>query len=158
VIHDGRYAGIVTRCVAFLLDLVVIAALFALAGALLEYLLGVLLGHDVAFRESSRQAEVVLGVWAFVALAVPLAVGGRTFGMGVVGLRAVDADGHPLGAGRALLRTLLLPLSFALAGLGFALIALRTDRRALHDLLARSAIVYSTKPRTHATEVMDHAT
>jgi uncharacterized RDD family membrane protein YckC len=153
-VAHGHYAGIATRFLGFLIDVVAIMVTFAIAGRLLEYLLGVLLGHPVAFSDSSRQAEVALGLWAFLALAVPLAAGGRTLGMGIVGLRAVRADGRPLGAGRAVIRTLVLPLSFALLGLGFLLIVLRRDRRALHDLIAGSAVVYATQPRHVGVEVL----
>jgi uncharacterized RDD family membrane protein YckC len=146
---DGRYAGIVTRFVAFLVDIVVIAAVFALGGRLLEYLLGVLVGDTVAFSDSSSKAEGVLGLWAFLAIAVPLALTGRTVGMGIVGLRTVRADGEQLGWGRAFVRTLLLPLSFLIFGLGFVLIVLRTDRRALHDLLAGTAVVYARRSGVH---------
>jgi uncharacterized RDD family membrane protein YckC len=149
---NGHYAGLVTRFGGFLVDVLAIMATFAIGGRVLEYLLGVLLGHPVAFSDSARQAEVALGVWAFLVIAVPLAAGGRTLGMGVVGLRAVRADGRPLGAGRAVVRTLVLPLSFALLGLGFLLIVLRGDRRALHDLIAGSAVVYATQPRSAAVE------
>jgi uncharacterized RDD family membrane protein YckC len=149
---NGHYAGIVTRCGGFLVDVVVIMATFAIGGRLLEYLLGVLLGHQVAFSDSTIQAAVAFGVWAFLVIAVPLAAGGRTIGMSVVGLRVVRADGRPLGRGRAVVRTLVLPLSFALLGLGLLLIVLRGDRRALHDLLAGSAVVYATQPRPTAVE------
>ncbi len=149
---DGHYAGLVTRGGGFLVDVVVIMATFAVGGRLLEYLLGVLLGHPVAFSDRAAQASGLLGVWAFLALAVPLAATGRTIGMGVVGLRAVRADGRALGAGRAVIRTLVLPLSFALFGLGFLLIVLRGDRRSLHDLLAGSAVVYATQPRATAAK------
>jgi len=151
---QGRYAGIVTRLVGFLIDVVSIMVLFALGGRLLEYLLGVLLGHQVAFSDSSQEAEMAFGVWTFLALAVPLAIWGRTIGMSIVGLHAVRADGRPLGAGRAVIRTLVLPLSFVLLGVGFLLIVLRPDRRALHDLLAGSAVVYATQPRHVGAELL----
>ena len=94
---NGHYAGVVTRFGGFLVDVVVIMATFAIGGRLLEYLLGVLLGHPVAFSNSAGPAEVALGAWAFLVIVVPLATGGRTIGMGVVGLRAVRADGQRSG-------------------------------------------------------------
>ena len=44
-------------------------------------------------------------------------------------------------------RVLALPLSFLLFGLGFLLILLRRDRRALHDLIASTAVVYAWDAR-----------
>ncbi|MFU8841296.1 MAG: RDD family protein [Nitriliruptoraceae bacterium] len=42
----------------------------------------------------------------------------------------------------ALVRVLLLPVSLALLGLGFAVMLLDRERRALHDRIAGSAVVY----------------
>ncbi len=156
---DGHYAGIVTRFVGLLVDAVAIMALFTIGGHVWEYVIGVVAGHAVELNDSSGgDARIALGTWAFVALAVPLAAGGRTIGMTVVGLRAVRADGGPLGTVRAVVRTLALPLSFAIFGLGFLLIVLRGDRRALHDLIGGSAVVYAThqghstlQPRPHSS-------
>ena len=67
--------------------------------------------------------------------------------MAAFGVRAVRADGGDLGAWHAVLRVLALPLSFLLLGFGFVLIVLRRDRRALHDLIAGSAVVYAWDAR-----------
>ena len=86
-------------------------------------------------------------MWAFVYFAYPLAASGRTFGMAVVGVRAVRADGGDLDGRHAVVRVLAFPLSFLLFGFGFLLILLRRDRRALHDLIACSAVVYAWDAR-----------
>ena len=91
--------------------------------------------------------RVALVVWAFVYMAYPLAAAGRTFGMAIVGVRVVRADGRDLDRRHAMVRVLALPLSFLLFGLGFLLILLRRDRRALHDLIASTAVVYAWDAR-----------
>jgi uncharacterized RDD family membrane protein YckC len=45
------------------------------------------------------------------------------------------------------IRVLVLPLSFLLFCFGFILIVLRRDRRALHDLIADTAVVYAWDAR-----------
>ena len=144
---EGAYANVATRSAAFLLDVVVIAAAFAVAGAVLEWTLGLFLGRTINLADSRPVYLTLLVVWACFALAYPLAVAGRTFGMSVLGLRAVRADGRDLGGWAAVVRVLALPLSFLLFGAGFALIVVRRDHRALHDLIAGSAIVYSWEAR-----------
>ena len=67
--------------------------------------------------------------------------------MAVFGVRAVRADGGDLDTWHAVLRVLAFPLSFLLFGFGFVLIVLRRDRRALHDLIARTAVVYAWDAR-----------
>ena len=83
----------------------------------------------------------------FIYFAYPLAASGRTFGMAVLGVRAVRVDGGDLDGRHAVIRVLALPFSFLLFGFGFLLILLRRDRRALHDLIAHSAVVYSWDAR-----------
>ena len=57
---------------------------------------------------------IALGVWVFLYLAYPLAASGRTFGMAVLGVRAVRVDGSDLDGRHAVIRVLALPLSFLL--------------------------------------------
>ena len=152
--REGQYAGIVSRFVAFTIDVFVIAALFAIGGRVLEYVIGVLLRHPFAFSDVRIVPEIVLACWAFVYLAYPLAASGRTFGMAVVGLRAVRRDGSELGGWHAVVRVLAFPLSFVLFGFGFLLILLTRDRRALHDLIAGSAIVYAWDARAARVEFL----
>jgi uncharacterized RDD family membrane protein YckC len=144
---EGHYAGIVSRIGAFAIDVVVIALLFSLGGTVLEYVLSVVLRHPMHLSEAGWFSNVVLVVWAFVYYAYPQSVSGRTLGMAMVGLRAVRADGSDLHTRQAVLRTLFLPLSFLLLCFGFVLIVLRGDRRALHDLLGGSAVVYAWDAR-----------
>jgi uncharacterized RDD family membrane protein YckC len=77
--------------------------------------------------------------------------------MAVLGVRAVQADGRDLGPRRAVLRVLAFPLSFLLLGFGFVLIVLRRDRRALHDLIARSAVVYAWDARAARLRFLSRA-
>jgi uncharacterized RDD family membrane protein YckC len=144
----GEPANVATRAAGFVVDAVLVTTLFAVAGAVVEWLVGVFLGHEVRARDAGPLSGVVMAVWAFVYFAYPLAVAGRTVGMAVLGLRVVRAsDGSDLGPGAVALRVVALPLSFLLAGLGFLLIPLRRDHRALHDLIAGSAVVYAWRAR-----------
>ena len=144
---EGTYAGFVTRFVSLTIDLVVIGVGFSLAGLVAEYVLSVLLREPVHLAESSVAARIAFVLWAFLAMAYPLAAAGRTVGMAIVGVRAVRADGHDLDRRHAVLRVIALPLSFLLLGFGFVLILLRRDRRALHDLIASTAVVYAWDAR-----------
>jgi uncharacterized RDD family membrane protein YckC len=144
---EGHYTGIVTRFGAFVIDIVTAALLFAIGGRVVEYVVAVLLRHPVVLSDQRILPKVALGIWVFVYFAYPLSASGRTFGMAVAGIRVVRADGGELGTRRAVVRVLALPLSFLLLGFGFLLIVLRGDRRALHDLIAGSAVVYAWDAR-----------
>jgi uncharacterized RDD family membrane protein YckC len=144
---EGHYAGIVTRFASFVVDIVTLALVFAIGGTVLEYVLTALLRHTVELRDDPIATYIAFGAWAFLYFAYPLGLSGRTFGMALGGIRVVRADGHELGTRRAVVRVLALPLSFLLFCFGFILIVLRADRRALHDLIAGSAVVYAWDAR-----------
>jgi uncharacterized RDD family membrane protein YckC len=144
---QGKYAGIVSRAAAFVVDAIAIAAIFAIAGRIFEYVASIFLHDRVSLPEAGLGSRIALGVWAFIYLAEPLAMSGRTFGMAVFGLRAVRPDGRDVNGWHAVLRVLSFPLSFALAGLGFVLILVRRDRRALHDLIGSTVVVYAWDAR-----------
>ena len=99
--------------------------LFSLGGVVLEYVLTIVMRHPMHLGDAVLASNIALVVWAFVYFVYPPSMSGRTLGMAMVGLRAVRADGSDLKARNAVLRTLFLPLSFVLFGLGFALIVLR---------------------------------
>ena len=67
---------------------------------------------------------------------------GRTIGKALTGIRVVRADGTAPTARVVLIRTLALPLSLLVFGVGFLMIPVRRDHRALHDLIAGTAVVY----------------
>ncbi len=67
--------------------------------------------------------------------------------MALFGVRVVRDDGADASGRRAVVRTLAPPLSFLLLGLGFAGILLGGRRRALHDVIAGTAVIYSWDAR-----------
>ena len=73
--------------------------------------------------------------WAFTA------VGGQTIGKMAARIRVVSADDAPIDAALAVRRTLAGVVSAALLGLGFLPALLGSDRRALHDRVARTRVV-----------------
>ena len=63
--------------------------------------------------------------------------------MALFGVRVVRDDGAGASGREAVVRTLAFPLSFLFLGLGFAGILLGDRRRALHDVIAGTAVIYS---------------
>jgi uncharacterized RDD family membrane protein YckC len=86
-------------------------------------------------------------VWLFIYFAYSWAASGKTFGMALLGVRVVRSDGADAGGRRAVVRTLAFPLSFLLLGLGFIGILLGGRRRALHDVIAGTVVIYSWDAR-----------
>ena len=158
-----RYAGLVSRGAALLVDLVLLAFLVGSIGWLTQQLLGV----DPArcppvdqWWQLRRHACVWIPyVVPAAALALPLlyrllfwTVAGRTPGMAMLGLRLLRADGGKVGLVTAAKRLLAYGVTMMTLGIGFLMMLVTRRRQALHDLLARTVVVYDwgTTPRDRA--------
>lgn len=144
----GHYAGAASRAAGAVLDVAIVMGTFTASVAGLDLLVRFFSGSSVTSDSSGWGSAVALGIWAFLYVYVSLTIAGRTAGKAIVGLRVVTADGSPLTGRRALWRTLAFPLSVLPVGLGFIGIFLHREHRALHDLIARTAVVYDWGGRT----------
>jgi uncharacterized RDD family membrane protein YckC len=147
VSYQGHYAGSVSRFAAFAIDLVVSSGVFSLALAAISYGVHIVTGHSVSWNRSSPVVAAIFVLWEFTYFGYSWAVSGRTFGMAALGIRVVAADGSETVPRRAIVRALVFPLSFLLCGLGFLGILVQREHRALHDLLAGTAVVYAWDAR-----------
>jgi uncharacterized RDD family membrane protein YckC len=137
--NGARPAGFWIRAVAALADF----GVFFLVQVSLGYAAAMTMGPDV------QDVLVFLPlVWAFTLLfagtyttVLHALVGGQTVGKMLVGVRALGSEGCPLSVGAALLRFIGYFASLGTLGFGFIMAGLRRDKRALHDLIAGSAVV-----------------
>jgi uncharacterized RDD family membrane protein YckC len=86
----------------------------------------------------------VHGVGVLVGLAyktIFISQGGQTPGKMAAGIKVLTATGEPVGVGRALARALSEYLSAILLSIGY-LIAASSDKRALHDYIAGTRVIY----------------
>jgi uncharacterized RDD family membrane protein YckC len=145
--RQGHYAGAVTRLVAFGADVGASWGLFTVGAAALTFSIELVTGAKFSLTDHQLASLVALAMWEFLYFAYQWSLGGKTIGMAVLGIRVVRTDGMPIGPRQAVVRTLTLPLSFLLFGLGFIGILLNRDRHALHDRLAGTVVVYSWDAR-----------
>jgi len=152
----GAPAGVIERLLAAALD----AFLFAV-GSLVPF------GPYVAARLAERyllspsaippslhaKSVIALGcgvlwlVYAWYYAVHGWARRGGTPGVRLLGLRVVDSAGHaPIGYPRAWLRLAGTLLTGATLGLGYITVILRSDRRALHDVVAGTLVVHKSRP------------
>jgi uncharacterized RDD family membrane protein YckC len=140
---SGFYAGPLSRIAAFAGDVAIATSAFTAGVAALSWVLATLFGAELPPPEDGRVLwPVVYVVWLFLYWMVSSALVGRTPIMALAGLRIVSRDGTPLRPRNALVRTVILPLSLLLFGVGGAWMVVDRERRALHDLLAGSTVVY----------------
>lgn len=145
--RQGNYAGGVTRLLAFAADVGASWGLFTLGLAGVTFAINLVTGKQVDLASRQILALVAIIIWDFVYFAYQWSLGGKTMGMALLGIRVVATDGDPITPRQAVIRTLALPLSFLILGLGFVGILLNKDRHALHDRLAKTVVVYSWDAR-----------
>ncbi len=147
---SGRYAGPVSRLGALALDLFVISSTFALLSAGVAYLFGFLFGGSSDGTSDSWLGVVGLVLYAFCYFWISQTLTGRTLSQALGGLKVVRSDGSPLTPGAAAIRTVVLPFSFVLFGIGALMALVDRRRRALQDVAAGSAVVYDWGDRPAA--------
>ena len=145
---QGRYAGAVSRFLAFLVDMTLTGALFGLIGVLLVAALEIVANVTWDAADHRWLVAVAYAVWQFTYFAGLTAITGRTIGKAVLGVFVVRPDGTRVTARAAAMRTLAFPLSFLLFGAGFFVGVIRRDRRQLHDLIGGTAVVYAWDAET----------
>jgi uncharacterized RDD family membrane protein YckC len=151
---QGHYAGFVTRSTTLVIDIIAIVLISDIIGAAIQFVVSTLLGHQFRISELPIVPWLVFTIWAVLYCTYPVATVGKTLGMAIVGLRVVRSDGSRVGARGAVLRFVALPLSFITLGIGFLLILLRRDHRALQDLIGGTAVLYAWDARAARVRIL----
>ena len=145
---QGHFAGLASRFTAYVVDIGVATGVFTLAVAGTAFVAGILISHPVSWNRTNIVVVVLYFAWLFLYFAYSWGASGKTLGMACLGVKVVSAEGADTTARQAVIRTLAFPLSFLCFGLGFLGIVLQRDRRALHDLIAGTAVVYAWDARS----------
>lgn len=140
--HQGRYAGPVTRLLAYLVDLGIASSTFAATLALITAAIDVATPWSIDLgKESPLVMASYLG-WFGMYLGNGWLLRSKSPGMALLGLRIVRADGSELDHQHALVRLAAFPLGFLTLGFGFLGIIFGRSRQAIYDRVADTAVVY----------------
>ncbi len=147
----GRPAGFWIRAVAALIDGGVLLLVFIFLGALWP-------GVDrLEFQEPLPEAsstELTASDLSWTALdtialimsvayyTLSISIWSTTIGKRVVGIYVLRPNGSRVGVGRAFARYLASQLSALLLFAGYLMVAFRSDKRGLHDLICDTVVVY----------------
>jgi uncharacterized RDD family membrane protein YckC len=149
---ETPYAGLVTRTVALVVDAAVLTVGFAVASGVV----GLILSLFTAVEVTSPGAVVgVAGGWTVVVVGYFVlfwTLAGETPGMRLMRMRVLDEHGAPPGVGRSLLRIVGAVLAAIPLFAGYLLVLVDDRRRGLHDMIARTVVVYATVEPATAEE------
>jgi len=145
VLVQGRYTGVVSKGIAFLIDSLFVTFSFAILLIVAE-LTWMFLAKNDDIQKVNRDnfwTVVAYCTYWFLYFLVSTLLTGVTVGMAIVGIKVVDTDtGDCITFKQAVLRTLLLPLSSTVAVFLVAIGIFRRDGRMLHDVAAGTGLVY----------------
>jgi uncharacterized RDD family membrane protein YckC len=154
---QGYYAGFTSRAVAILIDVAIVSLVSAVViGAMsvffdlpsvqrfIRWLNSVLPGSDQIFigLTSTRFAGFFYFALLYLYFIFLFSTTGQTVGKAIMGLRVVTTDGKRMGVKRSFIRTLCYTLSLMPLGLGFLWVLGEDRRRAWHDKIAHTYVLY----------------
>jgi uncharacterized RDD family membrane protein YckC len=144
----GRYAGFVTRMVAFIIDRAIVSIIVFIMVWSTEWIVNAFEINLLLFSEgSSWQMSLAVAMGLYLAIGLLYDIGfwllaGQTPGKRVLGVRIVRTDGKRLRFGNAIRRE----IGYVISGilfLGYLWILFDNRRQGLHDKLAGTIVVYS---------------
>ena len=134
------YAGLVTRAIALLLDVLTINLLAAVLGVAIG-LIGSLAGIDHLGIVAAVTGGFLWLVWTALYFIVFWIVTGQTPGARLLGIRVVCSGGRRrLHVVRATLRFVVMLLALAPLGAGFLTVLFTERRRGPHDMVAATVV------------------
>ncbi len=124
---EDRPAGFWIRLSAYIVDNLIFAIVFTLISSIHS-------DFDAMYLFIFPLSIIVL--WALW--------GGKTPGKALVGIHIVKLDGSPIGWVESIIRYLGYILNGITLLIGFLMIAVRRDKRGLHDLVAKTMVVHES--------------
>ena len=85
--------------------------------------------------------DVLLLLLTALYYTIGVSVWSTTVGKRICGLRVLRPDGAKVGPGRALARYCASGVSFVILGIGYLMIAFRSDKRGLHDVICDTVVL-----------------
>jgi uncharacterized RDD family membrane protein YckC len=145
--REGNYAGSFSRFAAITIDAFSSWGLFLAVVAAIEATFSLFVNRTPHLFHHNIWTILIALPFFFFYFAWPWSLTGRTIGMALVGIRIKTSDGQRVTLRSAVIRTLCLPLSIGLLGLGLVGIVRRSDRRGAHDQVAGTCVVYNWDAR-----------
>jgi uncharacterized RDD family membrane protein YckC len=159
----GQYAGLVTRGAALVLDIIIVSLAIIIINWVISLPITYFLNVDLSSC-GDEQADFqnlafilcksVNILWFLVTVLTPpiyfavlMSIAGQTVGKYLMGVRVVRMDGQRMTIPLSFVRWLGYFISAILLGFGFWIVLVDRERRALHDRLVGTCVIYSWRAR-----------
>ena len=136
-----RYAGLATLAVALAVDVAIAQVIFFAGGAVFALVFSLVGDPDFDTLGRVLTALVWAGVVGFY-FVLFWSTAGRTPGMRLMALRVMTESGAHPSVWRSCVRLVALGLCIIPLCAGFLTVLVDDQRRGLHDMLARTVVVY----------------
>jgi uncharacterized RDD family membrane protein YckC len=140
--HVVPYAGVATRTLALTLDVIIAQAIALLGFGVLAVIASLV--SNIHF--DTLEKLLAAAGWALTVAIYFVAfwsLTGKTPGMQLMRIRVVGPDGDPPSVPRSIVRLVLLILCIIPLFLGFVSVLFDDRRRGVHDMLARTLVLYA---------------
>ena len=145
---QGRTAGFVTRLIAYMMDVAILAGVIAIGGWLAVLADGVL--ESMGLSITVDLATVFLFLIPFIIGSYFIffwALTGRTIGKWFMGLKIIGDTGEPPTLGKAFVRLIGYGVSAIVFWMGYLWVLVDNERQAWHDHMATTWVVYDYERR-----------
>jgi uncharacterized RDD family membrane protein YckC len=154
---QGYYAGFASRAAAIIIDVALVSLISAIVIAFMtlfftlpsvqrfiDWVNGFLPGFAQVFVELTgpRFAAIFYLLFTYLYFTFFFATTGQTVGKAIMGLRVVTTDGKRMGVKRSFIRAVCYTISLAPLGLGFLWVLGEDRRKAWHDKIAHTYVLY----------------
>lgn len=139
------YAGFWRRAAAYLIDLGVLALLYAL-------IFGMAIEPDLALHAQVAAVYGIVVAWLYFA-GMESSDRQGTLGKLALGLRVAGSEGRPIGFGRATARHFAKILSALILYGGFVMVAFTARKQGLHDKLAGTVVLRARRIANEAAAI-----
>lgn len=143
-----NYSGFWKRFLAYLIDSLILAVVYipiAFVSGVIQVILSLNLGEESVLGVAVVTSIIATIIYVAISIAymilMPASKLQGTVGKSFVGIKIVDEDGGRISLGRSVLRYLGMIVSGLALYIGYIMIAFHPQKRALHDIIAKTYVV-----------------
>lgn len=143
--REGQYAGFKIRLVAHIIDTIIITSACFLVFAIIIAPMNLYISNSFIFLLIELEEFIRIAMSVFYYVILTASIKQATIGKNIVGIIVVNKNKKALTLGHSFARCLAYYFSYITLGLGFIMIAFTRKHRGLHDIIAKTYVIYERR-------------